>query len=81
MEKVIVRTYSSDKYFIADKNKLEERGYIVQNVERSKEPYNAGLGCCLFFIFAPLALFARGGEKITVTYGHKGNNYGETNKI
>lgn len=74
MEKVVVRTYSADKYFIADKNKLEERGYFVQNVERSKEPYNAGLGCCLFFIFAPLAFFARGKEKITVTYEYRGTS-------
>lgn len=72
MEKVIVRTYSADKYFIADKNKLEQRGYVVQNIERSKEPYNAGAGCCLFLIFAPLALFARGKEKITVTYTYQG---------
>lgn len=65
---IIVRTYKTEKEFNADAEKLKQESWQVKDVKYQKGEYQAGKGCCLFLLFAPLALFARGKEKIVVTY-------------
>jgi len=61
-QQIVVKTYKNEKQYQRDANKMREKGYRIQSVEKSEKS-----GCLRWLLVGPLALVWKK-HQITVTY-------------